>query len=303
MILYKYVSEDGLKRFLKTLMLRFTPPSAFNDPFEVRPAIGAPEEVDDFTETNDLDFPLTLRYNLKAGIGWNVGILCLTEDPCQALMWAHYADCHQGAVIGFDARHKFFSSFRSPGKYLQILAPVRYSLTRSFLSIDFFRKNHFADLFRTGWLQLIKHRDPMFFTKAPAWEHEKEWRLVRQLVKPPTTMEECNDRLAFLRQPRAVRPEQLSSLPPETIRSITLGAFSRRQGSGDSDGLEEETIKLLESDSRLSHVELWKTRLHPREFSVIRYNLDSLAELERNVHPQEVTMRKKGFAGRPPTKP
>lgn len=31
-------------------------------------------------------------------------IYCLTRDPTSALMWAHYADCHRGICLEFDAR-------------------------------------------------------------------------------------------------------------------------------------------------------------------------------------------------------
>jgi hypothetical protein len=38
-ILYKYMTAEGLKRFAKSLTLRFSLPGAFNDPFELRPVL------------------------------------------------------------------------------------------------------------------------------------------------------------------------------------------------------------------------------------------------------------------------
>src|ERR1700712_659180 len=101
MILYKYMSEAGLMRFLRNRSVRFSPALAFNDPFEIRPAIGTLEELAaeaHLWNGNEsavstflaLDFPLGVRKHLNQMIGTTIGILCLTEEPCQPLMWAHY---------------------------------------------------------------------------------------------------------------------------------------------------------------------------------------------------------------------
>ena len=88
MLLYKYTSEAGLKRFLSNLTLKFSPAGAFNDPFEIHPIVGTREErkatrskAKGFSDEAfyDYDFVFGLRNFLKLGIGINIGILCLSE--------------------------------------------------------------------------------------------------------------------------------------------------------------------------------------------------------------------------------
>jgi hypothetical protein len=313
MMLYKYTSEAGLKRFLASPRLRFSPPLAFNDPFEIRPVITDEDHADTRPprqrrkQDELVDFeriPFSPRHHLNSGIGTNIGILCLSATPCEPLMWAHYADCHKGAVIGFDAEHPFFAETRLPAGFLQFLRPVSYSKKRSVLHLSFFRRYQTVEIARTGWFHLLERQDPLFFTKSLNWKYEKEWRLIRQLRAVPDNPTDWSQRIILdAKETDIIRDDQLITVPPEAVKSITLGAKSRMQGPDDIDGLEEETIAALERSSELSHVELWKARLHPRCFSVIRFNLDSRRDLKRNVSPMEFVIRISGSAGRAPRKP
>ncbi len=299
-----------MKRFLQTLHLRFSPPLVFNDPFEIRPVIGSVVERKQNKLRGmraeglyDLDFPMSLRSYLNLGIGINVGVLCLTEDSGNTLMWAHYADCHRGVTIGFDAEHAFFASPKSPADFLQFLTPIFYSQHRSVLSLEFFRKYQAEEIARTGWLELLRHQDPLFFTKSLDWQYEREWRLVRQLLPVPDTPEDWAGRIMNAKySPHTIRPEQLISIPPEAIQNITLGHKSRRVESDDGDVLEEEIIRILEGNPKLSHIKLWRAKLHAESFSVTRFCLDSMQDLKKNVHPQELTFRLYGYLGRSPRK-
>jgi hypothetical protein len=60
-ILYKYVSIIGLRRILEG-SIRFTQPSAFNDPFELLPEIIAPIEV----RNGRFHYPFTFARNAAA---------------------------------------------------------------------------------------------------------------------------------------------------------------------------------------------------------------------------------------------
>jgi hypothetical protein len=314
MILYKYTTEAGLTRFLETRRLRFSPPTAFNDPFESRPAIATDDELARELEgwkghealgiaAFDFDFPFGLRRHLADLIGTRVGILCLTEDPCHPLMWSHYADSHKGAVIGFDVAHPFFADTGPPGPFTQFLTAVQYSMHRSTLTAEFFRKHPVLGSDGTGWLELLQSRHPLFFTKSEHWQYEKEWRLVRQLASARETVKDGTRRRIEARTPGRPSKEQLIEIPAAAVASITLGTRSRRQGWGDTPGMEEDLIALLKAHPELSHVELWKVRPHSRDFSLMRFNLDSRSDLEKNVHPQEMVARREGFQGRPPRKP
>lgn len=49
-----------------------------------------------------------LEKTIHDGLGKKIGILSLTENPSNLLMWAHYANSNQGFVIAFDSSHEFF---------------------------------------------------------------------------------------------------------------------------------------------------------------------------------------------------
>jgi hypothetical protein len=59
-----------------------------------------------------------------------LGTLCLAESPTSLLMWAHYADSHQGFVVEFDPKFPFFNQRLSPNDDLRHLRKVIYKDTR-----------------------------------------------------------------------------------------------------------------------------------------------------------------------------
>jgi len=102
-----------------------------------------------------------------------VGILSLTEKADNLLMWAHYAQSHEGFVIGFNMRDPFFSRPDARKDALHDLRKVRYSTRRPQLK------------FLTE-LSLLE----MYFTKGKEWKYEQEWRMY-------TTMPELETRSAL----------------------------------------------------------------------------------------------------------
>ena len=100
-----------------------------------------------------------------------------------------------------------------------------------------------------------------------------------------------------------VGKEQLIPIPPAAIKSITLGHKSRFPRASDDQGLEDKLVEFLAKDESLSHIELWKVRLHHDTFALVRFCLDSLSDLERNTTPFEVQVRMDGINGRYPRKP
>jgi hypothetical protein len=127
--LHKYVSIGTLKRILGGT-IRMSQPSAFNDPFELLPELIIPADQagKSISFSFDIDArrretPLTAVVQLNEGqvssditsrhildvLNKYVGILCLSKAPNSILMWSHYADQYQGAVVAFDADHEFFA--------------------------------------------------------------------------------------------------------------------------------------------------------------------------------------------------
>lgn len=210
-LLYKYVTINRLKQILQGTV-RFTQPSAFNDPFELLPEIITPyneKEKDikisidihatclskSMTEQSDLipegcySNDATSR-NIVRRLNQIIGILCLSKSKDSLLMWSHYADQFAGAVIGFDSNHNFFT-----GKF-----DIGYSPKRP--------KIH---------LQRIVAGTPISIAdiciKSSQWEYEKEVRIVRKLTD--CKQSEQSDSRGF--------PIYIKQIPLGAIKSVILG--------------------------------------------------------------------------------
>jgi hypothetical protein len=170
--IYKY--QDPVRfDVLESGLIAYTPPSRFNDPFDMNPSIDA-DVSDEFLEAQcakfEADIPpekhvskeaykahmrrdktridQTLNQELSEMFNRMYGVLCCTELPYDVLMWSHYAKQHEGFAIGFDLKHPFIRErFR----------PVQYEKNRPIHS----RADDVPKL---------------MFIKAMKWEYEKEWR-------------------------------------------------------------------------------------------------------------------------------
>jgi hypothetical protein len=87
------------------------------------------------------------------------GVLCLSEDALSQQMWAHYADQGKGFVVGFNARHPFFSH-RDGSTQRNLLKKVIYT------------DEHTQNFWRNPYY--------LFLVKAPGWAYEKEWRMFKK---------------------------------------------------------------------------------------------------------------------------
>lgn len=150
-ILYKYVGPRGVA-ILRSSSVRFTSPESLNDPFESR--LPVVTRLARYAHTRQgVVFPEEQDATLKA-VGTAYGITCFSEFPDNLLLWAHYADAHAGAVIGFRTDH---ASFRALGSLL----PVEYRARRPVLT----------SAARSTLL-------PLLTTKSKHWAYEREWRVI-----------------------------------------------------------------------------------------------------------------------------
>ena len=100
----KYRSMEQTMMFLQNPAMWFATFGEFNDPFEGK-----------FRLADDARVPKKLMQRLRDGITEHMdsyGVLCLTYNLNNILMWAHYADKHRGAILVFDMTEDpvFFSA-------------------------------------------------------------------------------------------------------------------------------------------------------------------------------------------------
>ena len=162
----------------------------------------------------------------------NLGIFCLTEDPTNLLMWAHYADHHRGVVIEFDETHTFLIDERDRTMICGILEKVNYSDVRPsvFLSL--------SDAIQ------------VFYTKSREWEYEREWRLITPLTDA-ATKDERPDGL----------PIALFELPSEAIVGVITGCRIDHIMSYD-------LARLIRTKSSFQHVKFQRVELHELHFGL-----------------------------------
>lgn len=205
---YKYVTADRAIQILRDLSIRFSQPAALNDPYEGHALVdveGVREHfVSGIEETGkprvyaedvfDRSFQSVLEAPLEsiARVHATLGVLSLTEELDNILMWAHYGENHRGVVIEFHLDTPDLLIPSPGGDVLNRLGAVLYTSRK--LKILPFPQDIVDALFR----------------KSNEWSYEREWRIVRTLNR--------------LRESSPGSEVYVCDLRPETIKSVVLGA-------------------------------------------------------------------------------
>ena len=99
MIFYKYMTfrED----FFKNFMIRATPANELNDPFELK---FSKEQVRQYQEKREIfedDYDIGETIGVIQSDYEDLGIISLSENYSNPVMWSHYAGEHTGVVVQF----------------------------------------------------------------------------------------------------------------------------------------------------------------------------------------------------------
>lgn len=223
MIVYKYISLKWGVKALDDSQIRFTPPSALNDPFDVAPStaeyrisrkireaainakaleslgVASPSDLADAMAESHVEDDWVYEY--REFIDTNNVFLSLSHKRDNLLMWSHYADSHRGFVIGFDSESPFFK--KCDGKMFG-LKDVIYSQMRP--------KIPHKGLDSLNEKDLEVALADILFTKSTDWAYERETRLLAHpeiadiTVTKPGTFDIC-----------------LYKFPKECVREIIVG--------------------------------------------------------------------------------
>lgn len=188
MILYKYMTSEGLQGCLEHGTLRFTRPATFNDPFDCLGSVTSPSVIisdEDFFKSNHTKL-MMLRYSM--------GVLSLTRNPLNLLMWAHYAKNHTGAVIGIDTE---LAGLEDPDENTITCtngSVVYTSLRPNLDNEDIYFPSNIPSKPDTSLLEKI------FLHKSIHWFYEEEVRAVRTM-----TNDNINDHQDFKFQLNSIK--------------------------------------------------------------------------------------------------
>lgn len=190
-------------------------------------------QVSDFTHkglTNEVKLGMATKAKeiIDKELSDKIGILSLTERPDNLLMWAHYADSHQGFIIEFDPESSFFSQKRSDVDEFGYLRKVEYSETRPSLI-----------------LEEIKDFSP-YLTKGNVWAPEYEWRIMLPI---------------YMRNKELSSGHNLFSFPASAIKNIIFGC---RATDITKNKIKEKIMK----DPDFSHVKLMTANIDPEHYRV-----------------------------------
>ena len=167
--LYKYLDADGGMKMLNYSNLQFTNATRLNDPFDCHPSLidfsQVPPEKTQVWDKEDVIAVESNHYELLRDKAW---VCSLSKLHDSLLMWSYYGN-HKGVCIGIDMEkadqylsrihcNVFIGAFDMEVQYKDIIEKPDYFHDAK----DYYR------------YQLS--------TKAKAWEHEREVRLI--LIDP-----------------------------------------------------------------------------------------------------------------------
>ncbi|QEZ48757.1 DUF2971 domain-containing protein [Cupriavidus oxalaticus] len=238
----------------------YSSPTSFNDPFEMSSLL-APLDKSVFATQRRMagyipvtpsqsraeygrylnEFSAKPRPALSSDWIEGLGVLCLTTQKDNLLMWAHYAANHSGVCIGFDSGYEPFTDAQ----------PVLYSERRPAVSS------------RTPDMELLRGA---LLTKSPHWSYEKEWRAIKRTIsdhekeyyKGLIARDSTNiDAVATVLSTQGGCGQY--EFDPKAIRVICLGARIKR---GDASKIIELTR------NHCPHVRIEEARLDGRYYQI-----------------------------------
>jgi len=268
--IYKYLGASGIKT-LRTGLLKFSPPSEFNDPFEMQPFLVnvAPEDQveKEFAERYEslvedgyrkLPNPIQERATYEQYRAFAEAKKIQTLQHLKGLL-------HSMAPA---MREKFLASINSTlGVFCMteardnLLMWAHYADKHRGFVLEFDREHPFFsrkrgpnDEFNQLLPVLYSSARPndylanldvtsVFLTKSEEWRYEREWRILAPLS-------ECTENRDGM---------HLYAFPPECVTGVILGCKVAQTD-------ENELMEVLKSDQRYAHVVCTRARLDEREF-------------------------------------
>ena len=159
--LYMYFRAESAEKFLENHNLKLSDPRKCNDPFEYAIDYHASLKTTGYIDKHPYCEQFNERDILDLQTKWRKAhkhfrISCFTEEATNILMWAYYAEGQKGICIEFDPSKDplFFTNLRKV-KYETNLATIKKSIGDE---LDY---------------------SEILITKAKQWQHEKEWRVIR----------------------------------------------------------------------------------------------------------------------------
>jgi hypothetical protein len=163
---------------------RLTPPSELNDPFDSKPTQkGIEKKLKFFFDEQDdpTPAPNNIRSAYEAGLKTGLdqfGIISLTEDPYNLLMWSHYANEHKGLVISISCNS---STFDFHDKFTKTCGTSKITP----MKVTYSNRRPGYEMPDDTIYEYFEHNFHSHFamTKGNDWIYEKEYRYLLRLME------------------------------------------------------------------------------------------------------------------------
>lgn len=245
MILYKYMSFGAARKVIETMSLGFSCIEDLNDPFECT-AFGFKDNDESAVSAKIATGACRNRFSRK------YGVLSLTRQPLNALMWSHYGDSHQGVVLGFDCDAAGFSDPQSnviPSQYGEMI----YSATKPHKDLAVISEHELMDIgaslhFDSSAFNLMKRA---FLYKSLEWAYEEEVRVVKNIDNLPFGYHTGGGRYREWNKVAVFgRPLYCFDVPEISLKEIYLGRHIYRNVTKNGSVTDEELRGVLRSWGR-----------------------------------------------------
>ena len=187
--LYKYTSHNSNYKYniIKNSELWFSNVKSFNDPLDsqldyrqcytkneikkywkyfLKKKPNHPQSLKQILKKyGDIFNFLSQQKRVFEAFRLQMGVLCMSSNPENILMWSHYANNHKGIVYEFD--YNLFSNF-STNSFKGNPYKIDYPNNKSYELLSYVKTNKKRDT------QFIKE----LTTKAIDWKYEEEYRFI-----------------------------------------------------------------------------------------------------------------------------
>lgn len=234
------MSFQSAKSVIENNSLGFSCLEDLNDPFECT-SFGFQEDSDSFITASVATGACKNRFSR------NYGVLSLTRQPLNPLMWSHYGDEHQGVVIGIDVDMAGFSDKEScviPSQYGEVI----YSATKPHCNLPIIDTDELMSIgngieFNSDAFNLVKRA---FLYKSLEWGYEEEVRVVKDISDLPFSYHFGKGRSnAWNKISVSGRPLYCLDIPPNSIKEIYLGRNIYKNVSKKRDFSQQELKDIL----------------------------------------------------------
>lgn len=265
MILYKYVDLNTAKIIIEKSTLKFSMASSLNDPFELT----------SLHYGSDIQYKDQLMNFVVASMSY--GILSLTRNPLNPLMWAHYGKrekleisngidldhgngSHAGIVFGIDIDEAGLNddSFNLiPARYGNVI----YASTKPNHPFENSDDHHFFQGLSFSFTpELLEVLQRTFLYKPAYWSYEEEVRVVRNVWRRAPEIQEVKRscfkeiyigiRNSFNKDYLIQFKESIASLLPEC--KVYVCSFDKSEWTFNKITIDEAVLQCIEREARLN---------------------------------------------------